>query len=136
MIEFSGFPNDQQFAEYIEKVESVQSDRSDLSARNAVLIDTSDSTRPVTAAQRRMQVAYMKRAKGRDRTDSASKTGLCFVITNTFVRGVLTALLWMSPINSETMKIVGDREDADEWCRRWVLGLEEESHDLSELDAE
>jgi len=123
IVEFYGAPDDVEFAAYISKVEAAaeRGARRGLSiSRTAILFDTTHSTRPVTPSQRRMQADHMRRMKETTGSSAGSDlVGVCFVLTNTLIRGVLTAVLWLQPV-SHRFEICSTRREADEWCRQWV----------------
>jgi hypothetical protein len=125
VVEFRGFPDDAQFAGYLEALDAItarQRRQGGLeSQRIALLYDTTESTRPVTASQRRMQANYMKRARSEADPALEQRLGVCVVITNGLVRGVLTAVLWLAPMR-ERLRVCATRDEAELWCRRWVIG--------------
>ena len=127
VVEFSGFPDDDAFRAYLQRVEDIMQWRNDnphhdMADRSAVLFDTTDSTKPVTAAQRKLQSEHMARMKTKHGDEHSHQVGVCFVIKNTLIRGVFTAMMWLNPFQKETIKVVATRAQADEWCRRWVVG--------------
>jgi hypothetical protein len=128
VVEFSGFPTDEQFKRYLGEVEAIAERRSRearggaSAVRGALLIDTTASTRPVTATQRRLQAEHIRRMKSRfGAQDSDGQTAVVFVITQMLVRGVLTAVLWLQP-SGEHFKVCATRAEADEYVRQWILG--------------
>lgn len=125
IVEFCGAPDDAEFAAYIAKVEAAAdrgAPRHLRFTRTVILFDTTQATRPVTASQRRMQAEHMGRMKAKAQANGAwdALVGVCFVLSNPIVRGVLTAVLWLQPM-SERYEVCSTRKDADEWCRRWML---------------
>lgn len=125
IVEFYGAPDDNEFAAYIAKVEAAAdraAARPPSVTRTVILFDTTEATRPVTASQRRMQADHMRRMKARSHANGGweALVGVCFVLTNPIVRGVLTAVLWLQPM-SERYEVCATRKEADEWCRQWVL---------------
>ncbi len=128
IVEFFGAPDDDEFARYLAKIEALAefgASRPQVAGdRGAILFDTTHASRPITASQRRMQAEHMRRMKTTLRsTASQNATGVCFVFTNSIVRGVLTAILWLQPM-SERYEVCSTRELAETWCRGWIMGLE------------
>ncbi len=128
VVELSGFPSDAQFKAYLEEVEAILERRYRMAPnapreqRAAILFDTTHSTRPVTATQRRMQAEHMRRLKERFPMDErAEQAAVIFVITQTLIRGVLTAVLWLQP-SKEHFKVCATREEADLYVKRWIVG--------------
>jgi len=125
IVEFFGAPDDDQFAAYLAELEAITARQAkrpfDAPARRVVIFDSTHSTRPVTASQRRMQAAFMKRMKEVYGDDAG--TGVCFVMTNTVVRGVFTAILWLQPM-SYRFKVVASRAAANAWAHTWITGSE------------
>lgn len=133
VVEFSGFPDDDEFRSYLKRVEALLEARaarpSGFSERNAILYDTSDSTRPVTASQRKMQADHMRLIKqGYASSGGEAQAAVAFVIKNMLVRGVLTAILWLQPMR-ERYKVFAERTDAEAWCRSWIVGTLVEGDD-------
>lgn len=124
VVEFCGAPDDAEFAAYIEKVEAAaeRGAMRNLSlSRTVILFDTTYATRPVTPSQRRMQADHMLRMRAKAQSNGGSAlVGVCFVLTNPLIRGVLTAVLWLQPV-SHRFEVCATRAEANEWCRRWVL---------------
>jgi len=124
IVEFHGAPDDDEFAAYIAKIEAISEQRASRKlppARVVILFDTTHATRAVTASQRRMQADHMSRMKAKALTDGTRDEyiGVCFVLANTLLRGVLTAVLWLHPM-SQRYEVCATRKEADEWCTRWV----------------
>lgn len=125
IVEFSGAPNDAEFASYIAKVEAAAergAARNLSFTRTVILFDTTEATRPVTPAQRRMQADHMVRMRAKARANGAQEAlvGVCFVLCNPLLRGVMTAVLWLHPV-SHRYEVCSTRDEADEWCRKWLL---------------
>ncbi len=55
----------------------------------------------------------------------AYQTGVCFVLANPVIRGVLTAILWLQPV-SERYEVCSTRKEADQCCRQWVVGVSQD----------
>lgn len=130
VVEFEGFPDDAQFAAYLAALDEISARQAqfnfgNVDARAVIVFDTTGSTRPITASQRKMQAAYVRRTWEQVPEHASVRSAVCFVITNAIVRGVLTAVLWLQPMR-EVHKIFATRLEADQWCRRWVLGTNTE----------
>lgn len=78
----------------------------------AWVVDASNvSSAPAT--QRKIVAEHEERVRPFARRRAA---GLALVITNAFVRGIFTAVTWMTPLKYPH-KIFGDRESAIAWAR-------------------
>ncbi len=107
-VTFRGDATDAQFRAYLDQMTRMVDRRE----KNAVIMDAREAVR-TPPIQRRMQSEWMK-----THHDSLARwsVGTAFVITSPLVRGVLTAILWLSPM-ATPYTVVGTVEEAESWAR-------------------
>jgi len=107
VVTFVGRPSDAQFRAYLEQMDQIVARRETY----ATLLDASEVGN-TPAVQRRMQAEWLKR---HDATIRACSVGTAMVISRAAVRGLLTAILWLTPIPGEHQTFA-TFEDAERWC--------------------
>lgn len=112
VVEFRGAASDVQFRDYLAAVDAASKRAASEGRRIAMVVDTLQATRAVTASQRRMQVDWVKASFERSEHVMA---GMAFVIDNALVRGVLTAILWVQSLPCP-YTTSGARAEAEQWA--------------------
>lgn len=109
VVRFDGIASDDEFARYLEEtLACLQPGK-----RSVTVLDAREPT-GATQHQRRMQADWMKQNRARIKECSA---GLAFVFESPMVRGVLTAIMWISPL-PVPHRIFAKMEEAREWSRQ------------------
>jgi hypothetical protein len=108
VITFVGATSEDDFDRYLEEMQRLVLSRRE---RNVTIIDGSRSER-TTPLQRRKQADWMRTNDDMLRRYSL---GTAFVISSPVVRGVLTAILWVSPM-SAPHTVVATYEEAERWA--------------------
>ncbi len=108
VVTFVGLATDAEFQDYLTRMEKMILSRRET---NCTILDATraGNTPPV---QRRMQADWLKRNEDLLRQYSA---GTAFVIDSSLVRGLLTAILWMSPM-ATPHTIVASLDEAESWA--------------------
>ncbi len=108
VVTFVGGATDAEFHDYLARMEQLVIERREI---NCTILDaTAAGNTP--AVQRRMQADWLKRNEDLLRQWSA---GTAFVITSPIVRGLLTAIFWMSPM-AAPHTIVASLDEAEHWA--------------------
>ncbi|HJL17482.1 MAG TPA: hypothetical protein RMH99_17565 [Sandaracinaceae bacterium LLY-WYZ-13_1] len=116
-VTFHGQVSDEQFADYLERMTEVATRRE----KNVVIIDASRAgATPPT--QRKMQADWLKKHEA---TLERHSLGTAFIITSRMIRGILTAILWLSPMPGDHA-VVSTYVEAEDWAfeRLWEAGIE------------
>lgn len=106
-----GVATDEEFAKHLLAVETNM-----YGARSGRRIVIHDATwgGPTSAMQRRMQADWLKRHEDKLRKLTIASV---FVVPSTFVRGVLTAILWLQPLPVEHY-VASSLSEALEWAEK------------------
>lgn len=107
LMAFHGVFTDAYFDEYLAKLTEIAR----RPGTRALIYDIRDSGM-VPAAQRRKQADWMARYELLTRAGTA---GMAFVIDSPILRGILTAILWMSPMACPHT-VVATLPEAYSWC--------------------
>ncbi len=126
LVTFFGHATDEQYKAHLDAMDAVVERNSrQMGKRWGVIIDATRWLRS-NASQRKMHADWMKKHEQLMRQRTA---GIAFAIDNTFVRGGLTAVLWLAPLPCPHT-IVKDLAEALAWVEQ-QLG-EASVHDASE----
>ncbi len=108
-VRFSGYISEPEFDQYLAAMTNVIN-------RYEKTLTILDARRAIRnpASQRKKQAEWLKTHEERLRQQSL---GTVFVITSPFVRGVLTAILWLQPLPNE-YAVVATLEEAEAWAAR------------------
>lgn len=110
VVNFVGTATDAEFDAYLDDMQRLVLDRRE---KNVTILDaTLSGDTPPT--QRRKQADWLKRNAAYLREFSL---GTAFVIDSPFVRGVLTAIFWITPM-SAPYTIVATYAEAEAWATR------------------
>lgn len=106
-VSFEGPPSDAEFAAYLERMTRML----ELRERTVVVLDGREAGR-TPAKQRRMQAQWLDEQRETLREFSL---GTAFVINSSVTRGILTAIFWVSPLETPHT-IVATYEEAEDWA--------------------
>lgn len=109
LVTFAGTATDAEFQSYLERMETLVLQRRET---NCTILDASRAG-DTPAKQRRMQAEWLKR---NDALLKAYSVGTAFVITSPLVRGLLTAILWLTPMPTAHV-VVASIDEAEAWAR-------------------
>lgn len=107
MVRFRGAATDAQFGEYLAAMSALRSSH----GKTVVVLDAREAG-DTPARQRKMQAEWLDAHRTLLERDSL---GTAFVITRGLIRGVLTAILWMSPIPGGH-RVFATYEEAERWA--------------------
>ena len=113
IVRFDGIASDAEFMRYLEETRACLQP----GKRTVTVLDAREPT-GATQHQRRMQADWMKQHRALIQECSA---GIAFVLNSPVVRGVLTAIMWLTPL-PVPHRIFADIEDARTWSRRRLDG--------------
>ncbi len=113
-VTFDGPHTDAEFVEYL--AESSRHARI-RTRRVAVLIDARKGA-AMNARQRKQQADWQR---VNDRVLRENTAGTAFVVSNSVVRGLLTAIFWLQPLPHEHL-VTQSMEEAERWCRARLDG--------------
>jgi hypothetical protein len=108
VVTFVGAATDAEFQDYLASMENMMVMRR---GTNCTILDATRAGN-TPALQRRMQADWLKRNEELLRKHSA---GTAFVINSPLVRGLLTAILWMSPM-ATPHTVVASLDEAERWA--------------------
>ncbi len=108
-VRFSGYISEPEFDQYLAAMTNVIN----RSEKTLTILDARHAIRN-PASQRKKQADWLKTHEARLRQYSL---GTAFVITSPFVRGVLTAILWLQPLPND-YTVVATLEEAEAWAAR------------------
>jgi len=108
-VSFVGTWTDDEFRSYLREM----TDRVVLPRTPTVTLLDAGLTLAVTARQRQMQAEWLREHRDVLR---AFSLGTAFVIRSPVVRGVLTAILWVQPLEAPHV-VVATRDEGLDWCR-------------------
>jgi len=111
IVHFDGQWHDEEFETYLDGMTEVLM----RPGVRALIYDASNCT-SVSASQRRMKAEWMKQNRA---TISHCTAGIAFVLPGALVRGVLTAILWMSPLPAPHA-VVASLDEAQLRCEDWL----------------
>lgn len=116
-VTFSGTISDEEFRDYLKQM----TDLVTRGKRNVVIIDATKAGR-TPPVQRKLQEEWLDRHRAEL---EKSSLGTAFVITSPMVRGLLTAIFWLTTMPSEHV-VVGSYEEAERWAfeRLRSVGIE------------
>lgn len=106
-----GHPNDQELVESLQSIVGLLQDERQLQRRAVIILDLRKAG-PLSAPQRRTASEWMKQNK---ELYKQSILAAVFIIDSPIIRGVLTALLWLSPIELP-YEVVGSLDEAVRWA--------------------
>lgn len=108
VFRFHGEPTDEEFEAYLKAMEG-------LYARNErfTMVFDARGTVNLKAKHRRRQADWLKQHAARIRR---LNPGSAFIIDSPFVRGLLTAILWLQPLPAPH-KVFSSMDEAVAWCR-------------------
>src|SRR5512139_254160 len=106
-IDWEGSPSEEEFRVHLAELTALIRSM----PVNAILYDARTASGP-TAIQRQKMAEWMREHEALIRSRSA---GTAFVIDSAFVRGALTAILWLQPMASDHT-VVATPEEAYRWC--------------------
>lgn len=106
-----GHPSDQELADSLQTITSLLEDDRRLLRKSVIVVDLRKAG-PLSAPQRRTSSEWMKKNL---ELYKQCVLGGAFVIDSPIIRGVLTALLWLSPLDMP-YEIVGTLDDAVRWA--------------------
>jgi hypothetical protein len=109
LVTFSGYVSEPEFDAYLASMTKVIS----RPEKTVTIYDARYAIRN-PASQRRKQADWLKQHEEQLRQYSL---GTAFVITSPFVRGVLTAILWLQPMVSDYV-VVGRMDEAEAWAAK------------------
>jgi hypothetical protein len=111
IVDLEGAWSDLQFEQYIAEM-------TDVLMRDGFRTLVYDATKctSVTASQRKLQAEWLTTHGARIRECTG---GLAFVLPSPLVRGVLTAILWMSPLPAPHA-VVASLSAAEARCQKWL----------------
>lgn len=115
---FEGSVSDEEFEVYLNQLQSCLT----RGLPYAVLLDATRAAR-YSASQRRMQAQWQDANR---ETLRSHCRGVAFVITNRAVRGILTAILWLSPMPMPH-QVVSNRKEALTWLQERLSTLRPDS---------
>lgn len=108
VLTFPGPVSDAQFQTYLDRMSALL----DRGERYALVMDaTRAGTTP--AVQHKMQAEWIEETRSELERRSL---GTAFVITSGLVRGILTAILWLTDMPGDHI-VVGSRAEAERWAR-------------------
>jgi hypothetical protein len=108
LVTFVGGATDAEFQDYLDRMEKLVVLRRET---NCTILDATRAG-DTPAKQRRMQSEWLKRNETLLAKYSA---GTAFVITSPLVRGLLTAILWVSPM-AAPHTVVATVDEAEAWA--------------------
>lgn len=106
VIRYVGIVSDDEFKRYLDEMKAIRSRGPGV----AVLDATGSGSTPAT--QRKMQADWLRRNREMLRRNSL---GTAFVIPSAAIRGVLTAILWISPLPSPHI-VVSTYDEGERWA--------------------
>jgi hypothetical protein len=109
LVTFSGYISEPEFDRYLASMTAIL----ERSEKTVTILDARGAIRN-PASQRRKQADWLKRYQEQLRQYSL---GTVFVITSPFVRGALTAILWLAPLPNEHV-VVGTLAEAEGWAEK------------------
>jgi len=121
VVTHAGRPTDEEFDAYLVRLKD-NLDRAVRERKKTVLIFDATHAVGTDAKQRQRQAAWMKEHAEPSRLHSA---GYAFVIPSTMIRGVLTAILWLSPMPAPYV-IVSTIAEAEAWCKQKLIEADDE----------
>jgi hypothetical protein len=107
VVRFSGYISEPEFDVYLASMTQLIS----RSERTLTILDARRAIRN-PPSQRKKQADWLKANEQRLRQYSL---GTAFVITSPFVRGVLTAILWLQPLPNDHT-VVSTMAEAEDWA--------------------
>jgi hypothetical protein len=114
-----GKPSDQELAESLQSITRVLAEEWGKQRKSVMIIDMRKAA-PLSAPQRRTASEWMKNTM---ELFKQVVIGGVFVIDSPIIRGVLTALLWLQPMEMP-YEVVRDLDDAV----RWAIGRFDAAH--------
>jgi hypothetical protein len=117
IVSFRGAVRDEVFRDYLERMTALVT----RGEKNVVIMDAREAGR-TPPIQRKMQAEWLDANR---RELSRNSLGTAFVITSAFVRGVLTAIFWLTSMPS-AHTVVKTYAEAEDWAfaRLREAGLE------------
>lgn len=113
IVTYSGVPRDDEFDDYLKRL-SINLERAQRERiKIAMVFDATESAGP-NAKHRARQAEWMKEHEALSKLHSA---GYAFIIPSSFLRGVLTAILWLAPMPAPHV-IVASLAEGERWCRQ------------------
>ena len=112
-VRFSGYISEPELDEYLAAMTNVVN----RSENTLTIVDARHAIRN-PASQRKKQAEWLKTHEQRLRQYSL---GTAFAITSPFVRGVLTAILWLQPLPNDYV-VVATLEEAEAWAAKPLAG--------------
>jgi len=106
-----GNPSDQELAESLQTITGLLEDDRRLQRKSVMIVDMRKAG-PLSAPQRRTSSEWMKQNLD---LYKQCVLGGAFVIDSPIIRGVLTALLWLAPLDMP-YEVVGTLDDAVRWA--------------------
>ena len=106
-----GNPSDQELAESLQSITGMLENDRRMQRKTVMIVDMRKAA-PLSAPQRRTSSEWMK--TNMDLYKQCVFGGV-FVIDSPIIRGVLTALLWLAPLNMP-YEVVGTLDDAVRWA--------------------
>lgn len=113
IVTFDGAYTEDQFDAYLVEMDAVVA----RPGKRVVIYDATECG-PVAASQRRKQADWMKR---HGNTIRANTAGIVFVLPSGILRGMLTAIFWLHPLEAPHA-IVKDLNEAILRAREWLGG--------------
>jgi hypothetical protein len=104
-------------AEFANHLAAVEANMYGARAGRRIVIHDATWSGPTSAMQRRMQADWLKKHEDQLRKLTIASV---FVIPSTFVRGVLTAILWLQPLPTEH-HVSSCLSDALEWSEKRLI---------------
>lgn len=106
-----GHPSDQELTESLQQItETIEADKR-AGLKRVMIVDMRQAG-ALSANQRKVASAWMKQNL---QLYTPFALGCVFVINSPIVRGVLTALLWLTPLEL-AYEVVGDIDEATRWA--------------------
>lgn len=112
VVEFHGTPDDNEFSAYLNRMDELQRSPAASFRSIAIIQDTLNQQRAITASQRRKLITWQNVNQERI---AQTVAGIAFVIDSAVVRGAATAILWLyRPVYDYA--VFAGRGPAEEWA--------------------
>lgn len=113
-VVWNGPTSNEEFTAYLGRLDHNLTRTKSAGTRTAILTDARAAA-AVNSVQRKMQADWMKAHEAECRKYCI---GFGFVVDNAFIRGALTAILWLAPLPAEHV-VCSTTDEADTWlCQR------------------
>jgi hypothetical protein len=113
-VVWRGSVSNEEFTAYLGALDRNLARTKEARTRTAILMDARGAA-ATSSVQRKMQADWMKANEHECRRYCA---GFAFVLDSAFVRGALTAILWLAPLPAEHI-VCATVDEADQWlCQR------------------